>query len=197
MIVVGLTGGIGSGKTTVLSMFEQLGINTYNADVEARNLINTSPEIKRELEAVFGEQTYKNNQLNRPFIANIVFNDSEKLAALNGITHPRLHHHFKNFLKQQTGKYIVYEAAILLESEGYKLCDFIITVTADENEKIKRIQLRDGLSKKDITARMNSQMPDKLRIEKSDFVIVNNSLKSTQEEVATLNSILIDLSIPR
>ncbi len=192
-MVIGLTGGIGSGKTTVLKMFEKLGVVTYNADVEARLLINTSLDIKCELEKVFGKEAYKDKQLNRPFIANIVFNNPEKLAALNSITHPRLHAHFKNFIKAQQCRYIVYEAAILLESEGYKLCDFIITVTATEKEKIKRIQARDGMSIKEITARMNSQMSDELRIEKSNFVIVNNNLKATQEQVLTLNGILLGL----
>lgn len=194
MIVVGLTGGIGSGKTTVLKMFEQLNIKTYNADVEARRLINSSSEIKEELVAAFGKEAYIEEVLNRPFIGSIVFKDPKKLAVLNRITHPRLHQHLKYFLSQQTGEYIVYEAAILLESEGHKLCDFIITVTADKAEKIKRIQLRDGLSKKDIAARMNSQISDKLRADKSDFIITNNHLKSTQEQVFCLNNILSDLS---
>jgi len=194
-MVVGLTGGIGSGKTTVLKMFEGKGIVTYNADVEARNLINTSPEIRSELIAVFGDEAYINKDLNRPFIAKIVFSDKDKLAVLNSITHPRLHHHFKSFLAVQSGKYIVYEAAILLESEGYKLCDYIITVTANKEDKIKRIQGRDGMTVPEITARMNSQMTDKARIAKSNFVIINNSLQATSEQVDTLNGLLLDLCI--
>jgi len=195
MMVVGLTGGIGSGKTTILKMFEVKGIVTYNADVEARNLINTSPEIRSELIAVFGDEAYINKDLNRPFIAKIVFSDKDKLAALNSITHPRLHHHFKSFLATQSGKYIVYEAAILLESEGYKLCDYIITVTANREDKIKRIQGRDGMTVQEITARMNSQMTDKARIARSNFVIINNRLQATKEQVDTLNGLLLDLCI--
>jgi len=194
-MVVGLTGGIGSGKTTILKMFEVKGIVTYNADVEARNLINTSPEIRSELIAVFGDEAYINKDLNRPFIAKIVFSDKDKLAALNSITHPRLHHHFKSFLAAQSGKYIVYEAAILLESEGYKLCDYIITVTANREDKIKRIQGRDGMTVQEITARMNSQMTDKARIARSNFVIINNRLQATTEQVDTLNGLLLDLCI--
>jgi len=195
MMVVGLTGGIGSGKTTVLKMFEVKGIVTYNADVEARNLINTSPEIRRELIAVFGDEAYIKKDLNRPFIAKIVFSDKDKLAALNSITHPRLHHHFKSFLAAQSGKYIVYEAAILLESEGYKLCDYIITVTANTEDKIKRIQDRDSMTVPEITARMNSQITDKERIARSDFVIINNSLQATSEQVDSLHGLLVDLCI--
>lgn len=197
MIVVGLTGGIGSGKTTVLEMFNTKGIVTYNADLEARQLINTSLEIRNEIEAVFGTNAYKNNQLNRPFIANIVFSDKAKLAALNGITHPRLHQHFKSFLAMQSGPYIVYEAAILLESEGYKLCDFIVTVIATTEEKMNRIQLRDGMTVDEVTARMKSQMSDALRIARSDFVIKNNSRQATQEQVKTLHQLLLDLSIAK
>ncbi|MBL4744970.1 MAG: dephospho-CoA kinase [Flavobacteriaceae bacterium] len=195
MIVIGLTGGIGSGKTTVLKMFEAKGITTYNADLEARKLINTSPEIRENLERLFGKDAYLGEELNRPFIASIVFSDKEKLAALNKATHPSLHHHFKTFLARQSGIYIVYEAAILLESEGYKLCDYIITVVASSEEKLKRIQLRDGMTVSEIRARMNSQMSDALRIEKSDFVITNNSKSGTKQQVACLHDLLSDLSI--
>jgi len=195
MIVVGLTGGIGSGKTTILKMFEVKGIVTYNADLEARNLINTSPEIRSEIIAVFGDEAYVNKDLNRPFIAKIVFSNKDKLAALNSITHPKLHCHFKSFLAAQSGKYIVYEAAILLESEGYKLCDYITTVTANREEKIKRIQGRDGMTVEEVTARMNSQMPDKARIARSNFVVINNNLQATSEQVDTLHGLLLDLCI--
>ncbi|PCH78141.1 MAG: dephospho-CoA kinase [Flavobacteriaceae bacterium] len=197
MIVVGLTGGIGSGKTTVLGMFEAKGITTYNADLEARKLMNTSAEIRTEIHTVFGSESYIGKELNRPYIASIVFADKEKLAALNAITHPRLHAHFKDFVKAATGAYIVYEAAILLESEGHKLCDYIITVTAATEKKINRIQLRDGMTVAEITARMNNQMSDTLRIAKSDFVIQNHTVLATQEQVNTLDVLLLDLSIAK
>jgi len=197
MIVVGLTGGIGSGKTTVLTMFEQKGVSTYNADLEARKLINSSPDIRKEIIAAFGSEAYVGKELNRPFIAGIVFSDKEKLTALNAITHPRIHDHFKTFLAVQKGIYIVYEAAILLESEGYKLCDYIITVTADSQEKINRIQLRDGMTVVEITARMNNQISDDVRIAKSDFVIENNNMRATQEQVDSLHGLLSNLSIAK
>ena len=130
MIVVGLTGGIGSGKTTILKMFQALGIDCYIADIEAKKLMNSSKKIRIKLIEEFGNETYISEGLNRSYIAKIVFEDPERLKILNSIVHPRVRKHFKKFVKKATSSYVIYENAILFESKGDKKCDYIITVTA-------------------------------------------------------------------
>ena len=188
MIVVGLTGGIGSGKTTILKMFRDLEIDCYIADVEAKKLMNSSKKIKKKLIEEFGKDAYTANGLNRKFIANIVFKNPDRLKILNSIVHPRVHKHFKKFVKKSKSSYVIYENAILFETKGDKKCDFIITVTAPIDVRIDRILARDTTTKVDILNRMNNQFSDEEKISKSDFVINNIDLKETQKEVIKIHS---------
>ena len=135
-MIVGLTGGIGSGKTTVAKFFEDYGIPVYIADEEAKKLMARSKVIKRKLIHLFGEQTYINNALNKPFIANIIFNDKSYLQKMNAIIHPRVARHFEKWVIKQNAPYVIKEVAILFENGGQDKCDAVITVIAPKNIRV-------------------------------------------------------------
>jgi dephospho-CoA kinase len=187
MIVVGLTGGIGSGKTTVLKMFQDLGMDCYVSDVEAKKFMNSSKTIRRKIVEAFGEDSYSSEGLNRAYLAKIVFLNPEKLNILNSIVHPKVYTHFKKFVKKAKSAYVIYESAILFENNGYENCDFVITVVAPVELRIQRIIDRDNSTKEDILNRMKNQFSDKEKIEKSDFIIENIDLKNTKKEVDKLH----------
>lgn len=175
MKIVGLTGGIGSGKTTIGKWFLEKGIPVYNSDNEAKNLINEDPQIVKSLTGLFGDETYQGGTYNSKFVASKVFNDKELLEKLNEIVHPAVFRHFDNWVKNQTTSFVVKEAAILFESGSYKDCDSIISVVADEEIRIQRVTGRDGSDSEEIRKRMNNQWKDEQRIELSDYIIYNNS----------------------
>ena len=183
MIIVGLTGGIGSGKTTVASMFSDLGVPIYIADVEAKALMNRSKVIKRKLIGLFGEDAYMDGRLNRPFLASKIFNDQDLLEQMNAIVHPKVASHFKRWVKRQTSHYVIKEVAILFENGGYRSCDKVITVTAPVDIRLKRVISRDNSSESKVKAIMSNQWSDDEKIKLSDFVIHNIDLKDTEEQV--------------
>lgn len=185
MKIIGLTGGIGSGKTTVLKMFQKLGTAIFVADIEAKKLMNSDGELKLKIEKLLGEKAYLNNELNKKYIAEVVFNNKEKLAALNALVHPKVRTHFKNFAKNCKSDFIVYEAAILFESGSDKLCDFIVTVTADEKDKIERVMKRDEVSEAEVKVRMQHQLNEAFKIKNAHFVVKNTQLKQTEQQVLT------------
>ncbi|WP_262914360.1 MULTISPECIES: dephospho-CoA kinase [Tenacibaculum] len=189
-MVVGITGGIGSGKSTVLKLFKELGnIATYIADKEAKDLMNTSKVIQEKLVLEFGEEVYLNNKLNRPFLANIVFKNKEKLAVLNEIVHPVVYNHLENFIKNNIDKdYILYENAILFENGSDVFCDKIITVTAPEEVKINRVISRDKTSEKEVRNRMKNQWKDSKKILQSNYIICNVSLEETKGKVLKIHN---------
>ncbi len=191
MIIVGLTGGIGSGKTTVLKMFQALEIDCYIADIEAKKLMNSSKKIRKAMIEEFGDDAYNDIGLNKKYIAKIVFENPEKLKKLNKIVHPRVNKHFKKFAKNATSIYVIYENAILFESKGHKKCDFIITVTAPIDVRIERILARDTTTKVDILNRMKNQLSDEEKIVKSDFIINNIDLIETQKDVVKIHSVIL------
>lgn len=190
MKIVGLTGGIGSGKSTVLSLFQNLGADVYIADVEAKKLMNSHEVLKKEIINLFGNEAYRESELDRDYIASIVFKDNEKLKALNLLVHPKVKEHFKDFIKKSSSDLIIYEAAILFESGGNELCDFIITVTANFKDRVQRIMKRDGVTESQILDRMKHQLNDEFKIKKSNFVIQNNSLNYTKSQVSTIYDLL-------
>lgn len=192
MIIVGLTGGIGSGKTTVSKQFESLGIPVYIADEEAKKLMASSKVIKRKLIQLFGENVYVNGEINKPFIANIIFNDKAILSKMNAIIHPRVARHFEKWTQKQKGPYLIKEVAILFENEGQELCDFVITVTAPKDLRIERLLKRDPTTRDKIIAIMNNQWSDEKKVERSDFVIENISLQKTQEQVLEIHNDIIE-----
>ena len=191
MKVVGLTGGIGSGKSTIARLFAALGIAVYDSDTEAKKLINTSAEIKKRIVEVFGAEAYAEGVYNRAYMADIVFRNPDKLAVLNSIVHPVLADDFNQWVALQTSPYVIKEAAILFESGSYKNCDFIITVTAPEALRISRCMSRDGSTEAQVRARMAQQWTDAQRIALSDTVIENINLEETEKRVRELNNLFI------
>ncbi|MFT4575678.1 MAG: dephospho-CoA kinase [Polaribacter sp.] len=189
-MVVGLTGGIGSGKSTVLERFNALGdIAVYNADVEAKKLMNTSPVIKSKLIHLFGEEAYKNQQLNRAFISGIVFSDTEKLKELNTIVHPEVYSHLISFIeKNQSKEYVLYENAILFENNSDVFCDYIITVIAAETTRIERVISRDNVSEKEVKDRINNQWIDSKKALLSNYVVINEDLKTLDCQIVKIHN---------
>jgi len=191
MIIVGLTGGIGSGKTTVAKQFALLGIPVYIADEEAKKLMSKSKIIKKKLIELFGEKAYLDEKLNRPYLAEIIFNDKTYLSKMNAIVHPKVAKHFDKWVKKQNAPYVIKEVAILFENGGHKLCDYVITVTASEEVRIERILKRDLTSKEKIIAIMNNQWTDAQRIALSDFVINNSNFQDTKAQVLKIHKELL------
>ncbi len=175
MKIIGLTGGIGSGKSTIAKWFSEKDIPVYNSDLEAKKLMNENEKIISELTELFGEKTYENGVYNSGFVASKVFKDKESLKKLNQIVHPEVFRHFHDWVKNQTAVFVVKEAAILFESGSYKDCDAVISVVADEKIRIERVMKRDDISEEQIRQRMNNQWTDEQRIKLSDYVIENNS----------------------
>lgn len=188
MKIVGLTGGIGSGKSTVARMFSELGIPTYNADDEAKGLMLRSKVIRRKLIKLFGEKAYVNNALNRPYLAEKIFNDKTLLEKMNAIVHPKVASHFRRWVSRKNTPYVIKEAAILFESGSYKDCDFIITVHAPIEERINRVISRDNTTKDRVEAILKNQWNDNRRKANSDFLIENISLEKTREQVEKIHS---------
>ncbi len=187
-MIVGLTGGIGSGKTTIAKMFHELGISIYIADIEAKKLMHTSDAIKKELIAAFGEETYVNGELNRSYLSSIVFNQPKELLKINAIVHPRVGQHFKDWYEARSDeKYVIKEAAILFENDSYKQCDKIITVVAPIEERFRRILLRDTTTREAVQDRMNNQWSDEKKIALSDYIIYNEDLAKARDQVIKIH----------
>ena len=174
---VGITGGIGSGKTTVCRVFETLGIPVYYADHRAKELMIENSSIIEGITKVFGATAYTSDgQLNRKHIAQIAFADKSKLALLNGIVHPVVFADAEAWHHQHPqAPYTLKEAALLYETEGYKLMDKMITVFAPQNIRIQRVMQRDGVKEEDVRARMTHQMPDEKKIKLADFIVYNDT----------------------
>lgn len=173
---IGLTGGIGSGKSTIAQHFKSKGIPVYIADTEAR-LIMQDAKVVEAIKNAFGTAIYENNQLVREKLASIVFNNPEKLQVLNAIVHPAVRLHFENWLlSHKEHPFIIYESAILFETGSYKDFDAIITVTAPKEIRIERVIKRDNTTAEQVSKRMEAQWTDEQRTEKSDFVIENSIL---------------------
>lgn len=191
MKVIGLTGGIGSGKTTVANFFKELGIPVYIADDEAKSLMNTSTEVKSRIIGLLGEKAYPDGILDRKYVAAQVFNYPKKLEKLNSIVHPAVATDFENWKNSQNSPYVIYEAAILFEKGGHKKCDAVILVTAPYEERIKRLKNRDKSSEEDIEARTKHQWSDSKKRKLADFEIKNLNLQKTREQVRKLHEIIL------
>ena len=191
--LVGLTGGIGSGKTTVANFFKELGIPVYIADTEAKALMNRSIVIKRKLIALFGENAYQDGKLNREYLSQKIFNDKDLLQKMNAIVHPKVASHFKRWVKKQDAPYVISEAAILFENGSYKKYDYIITVTAPEHVRLKRVMSRDNSSEKKVKSVMDNQWKDAEKIKLSDFVIQNINLEEAKAQVQQIHKKLLQL----
>jgi dephospho-CoA kinase len=181
--IIGLTGGIGSGKTTIAKHFASLGVPVYIADDEAKKLMD-NPEIIEKLKTVFGDEIIDNKKIDRKALAQIVFQNPKKLKKLNSIIHPAVKKHFTDWLLvHKNHPIIIKEAAILFESGSYKDCDAVITVTAPLEERINRVINRDNTTREAVMNRIKNQWTDDERISKSDYVIVNTSVNEAIKQV--------------
>ncbi len=176
-LTVGITGGIGSGKTTVCRFFEILGTPVFEADKAGKRLLDTHPKVKKEMIDLFGEDIYTSDgTINRKKLAGIIFNDQFYLSRVNELVHPAVREEFFRWLKDHHHfPYVVHEAAILFESGFYKLMDFTLLVTAPEKERIKRVMERNQISKKKIKERMSHQFSEKKKARMADVVLLNDN----------------------
>ncbi len=176
MLKIGLTGGIGSGKSTVSAIFRLLDIPVYVADIEAKRIMNTDETVREQLIAAFGEKVYNlKNVINRKFLSSIIFNDLDALEQINAIVHPVVRHDFSEWCTQQIAPYVIQESAILFETGLSQIFDKTITVTAQEELRIKRVILRDGVTEQQVIARIKNQLKESEKCSKSDFVIHNSN----------------------
>ncbi|MBD3724841.1 MAG: dephospho-CoA kinase [Flavobacteriaceae bacterium] len=185
--IIGLTGGIGSGKSTVAKYLVSKNIPVYIADDEARKIMQSKSVINAVVK-VFGLEVLGNDGLlDRKTLANIVFNDKEKLALLNGIVHPKVKKHFESWVeKNKTHPFVVKEVAILFETQGHLQCDKTILVTAPLNVKIERTMKRDHVTKEEVLLRIQNQLPDEEKIKLADYVIQNINLEETYNQIDEL-----------
>lgn len=197
MLRIGLTGGIGSGKSTVAKIFEVLGIPVYYADDAARQLMNENEHLKKQIIQHFGGEAYTNGQLNRSFIASMVFNDKEKLALLNSLTHPAVIHHSEEWMQAQTALYAIREAALIFESGIHKRLDYVIGISSPEELRIERTMKRDHISRDEVLKRMKSQMDENEKIKRCDFVIYNNEEQFVMPQVLELHRKLSEEDMPQ
>lgn len=191
MLKVGLTGGIGSGKSTVAEAFRVLGASVYDADSRSKVLVNQNPDLKKRIINSFGEESYLNGIYNRKYIASIVFQDEDKLSLLNSLIHPYTIADAESWFTNQQAAYAIKEAAILFESGANKYVDIVIGVTAPMHLKIERIIQRDGITAIEIMERMNRQMDEEEKMKLCDLVIINDETASIIDQVLTIHETLL------
>ena len=189
--VVGLTGGIGSGKSRVAKVFLSFGVPCYFADAAAKRLMLEDHSVKAEIIKLFGEAAYNKNGLNRKHIGDIVFRDSTKLARLNAIVHPAVGQDFKQWLSKQEHSYVIKEVAILFETDGHKSVNKSLLITAPKAIRIERVMKRDNCTEADVLARMANQWEDEKRIPLADYVLENIDWKITQKKIQSLHQIFL------
>jgi len=192
--IVGLTGGIGSGKSTAAAYFSELGIPCYISDDRAKELMTSSITIQQAIINEFGAESYINGNLNRPFLASIVFKDTVLLATLNAIVHPAVASDFRSWLLEQNSIYVIKEAAILFENGGAKLCDQVILVTAPKEIRVQRAIDRDKCTKEDVLERMSKQWSDAKKKPLADYIIENIEWKETSRQIEVLHQKLNQIS---
>lgn len=194
MLKVGLTGGIGSGKTTVSRVFADKNFIIFNSDDIAKNIIKTDIETKKSIINFFGSKSFNGIDLNSIYISEVIFSDPKKLDLLNSIVHPKVFEKFKKFVKKNLKSKILVESAILFESNFYKLMDYNILLKSPKIERINRIINRDNLSRKKIEKIMNVQWSDKKKINLATFVIENINISKTNTEILSLINKIESLS---
>jgi len=194
MLKIGLTGGIGSGKSTVAKVFEVLGIPVYYADDAAKKLMNEDAALKQKIKLQFGESVYANEHLNKKALADIVFNDPEKLALLNALVHPATLKDVESWIQSQSSPYIIKEAALIFESGAHQNLDYVIGITAPAPLRIQRTMQRDGITREAVVARMDKQMDDTIKMKLCDFVLTNDEQEMLLPQVLALHEKLLLLS---
>jgi dephospho-CoA kinase len=195
MLKVGLTGGIGSGKSTVASIFEVLSIPVYYADKSAQKLMNEDETIISSIIAAFGKESYKEGYLNKDYISEIIFNNKEKRQLMNSIVHPATIAAAHKWMSKQSSPYVIKEAALIFESHSEKELDYVIGVKASEENRISRVMERDYISKQEVQSRINGQMNEEEKMNKCDFIITNDENVLLIPQVMALHNKLISLAI--
>jgi dephospho-CoA kinase len=194
MVRVGLTGGIGSGKSTVAQIFEVLGIPVYYADIAAKRLMNEDPQVRSAIATIFGKQAYVNNILDRKYISSIVFSDPARLALLNSIVHPATKKDGEAWMQQQTSPYAIHEAALIFEAKVSERLDQVVGVSSPIELRIKRAMERDKVSSDEVLKRMEQQLDEDLKMSKCDFILVNDEQQLLIPQVLDLHEKLTVLS---
>lgn len=194
MLKVGLTGGIGSGKSTVAKVFEVLGIPVYYADDAAKRLMNQDDDVKRTIQKQFGDAVYTNDVLNKKQLADIVFNNPEKLQQLNKIIHPATIKDAERWMQNQTAPYAIKEAALIFESGAQEHLDYVIGVTAPAPLRIQRTMHRDNVTREEVMARMDKQLDESVKMKLCDFILVNDEQEMLLPQVLHLHNKLLSLA---
>lgn len=192
MFRVGLTGGIGSGKSTVAQIFEVLGIPVFYADTETKKMMNEDAGLKQLIIKNFGTDSYRDESLNRSYIASIVFNDPEKLELLNSLTHPAIKQNGEKWMQQQTTPYAIHEAALIFEAGVSERLDYVIGVTAPQVLRIKRVMDRDKVTREEVLKRISRQIEEDIKMKLCDFVIDNDEQKLLIPQVLSLHQSLLE-----
>lgn len=197
MLRVGITGGIGSGKTTACKLFEKLGVPVYYADNRAKELMVDDKQLRHSIIQNFGAESYlEDGSLNRFYLSSVVFSEEKKLELLNSLVHPVVaadSESWNSILERKNFAYSLREAALLIETGSYKLLDKLIVVTAPEEDRIKRVMLRDGSSEQQVKSRINAQMPDSEKLKLADFIIENTDLISLAQQVKDIHERIMKL----
>ncbi len=197
MLKIGLTGGIGSGKSTVAKVFETLGIPVYYADDAAKRVMNEDAALRKQIIQHFGEASYENDELNRAHISGLVFNNADKLNLLNSIVHPVTIADAEQWMQQQESPYAIKEAALIFEANADKQLDYVIGVTAPFDLRLKRVMNRDNITPDKVQARMNKQMNEEEKMKRCDFIIFNDEKQLLIPQVIELHEKLFALSLER
>lgn len=195
---IGITGGIGSGKSMVTTIFASLGIPIYNADIRAKEILASNLTVKRDIKSLLGEDAYfKNGKPNRKYIAKLIFNDKTLLQAINTIVHPAVQVDSERWIEQQkklkSSPYVIKEAALLVENGSYRALDALIVVICPEAERIRRVMLRDKASEEEVRARIKNQLPDEPKIAVADFVIQNDGVTPLIPQIIEIHRALLGL----
>lgn len=198
MLKIGITGGIGSGKSTVCQIFAKMGVPVYSADLQAREIMNTNAKLVKALKKEFGADIYGDDGLLiRPKLAAIVFGDKAKVEKLNALVHPAVKEDFRQWAQKQTNcPYVIKEAALMFESESYKDLDYVVTVTAPKELRILRVVERDGSKRADVIKRMDNQLSEKERAERADFIIKNDGTQLLIPQVMDLHQLFLEAAQP-
>lgn len=191
ILKVGITGGIGSGKSTVTKVFQVLGIPVYYADDAAKKLMNEDESIKTQLQQLFGKETYVDGKLNRKYLSALVFNNEKKLAQLNAIVHPATIKDAEQWMQQQPTPYAIKEAALIFESGAQAELDCVIGVFAPELLRIQRVIKRDSITRQEVEARMEKQMDESIKMGLCDYVITNDEHELVIPQVVNIHEALI------
>lgn len=193
-MIVGLTGGIGSGKTTVANFFVELGVPVYNSDIEAKKLMTSSKQVKKAIIELLGKQAYKSKRLNKKYISAQIFNDESLLLKMNAIVHPAVRKDFLRWVKKQKAPYVIQETALIFENSNQDFYDFIILVTAPKEQRLQRVVARDGTTKKSVLERLKNQLNDAEKIPLAHYVLENTKLSKTRKKVKEIHNAVLDNS---